>query len=53
MSHLGVLHQVVDAGHTSIIVCEDDLDFSKDLSDRLPGFVRLFAQDSWDMIYGG
>lgn len=40
MSHLGVLNASVEAGLNSIIVCEDDLDFSRKFPERISRVVE-------------
>jgi len=51
-SHLAVLRSARDAGCRSLLLLEDDLDFSRDARDRLGGIVpELFGQP-WDMFHG-
>jgi glycosyl transferase family 25 len=53
MSHLGVLKTAVADKAECIIVCEDDLDFSQDILDRLPKVLIEAASQPWDILYLG
>ncbi len=52
LSHLAVLREAIAAGQDSILICEDDLDFTPDMISRLPGLLAGLMQQPWDLFYG-
>jgi glycosyl transferase family 25 len=51
-SHLAVLRSARDAGVRSLLILEDDVDFTRDGPSRLAGIMaELFARP-WDFFYG-
>lgn len=53
MSHLGVLRHASENGCESILVCEDDLDFAPDFSDRIHEVAARLSAERWGIFYGG
>lgn len=53
LSHLGVLKEALADGRDSVLVCEDDLDFTPDMIRRLPVLIDQLGRQSWDLFYGG
>ncbi|MGV8988678.1 MAG: glycosyltransferase family 25 protein [Cypionkella sp.] len=53
MSHLGVLTTAAANNVSSIIVCEDDLDFAQDFHNRLVKVLSEADQQDWDILYLG
>ncbi len=53
LSHLGVLRQAVASGLTSVLICEDDLDFAPDILVRLDSITATLQTMPWDLFYGG
>jgi len=51
-SHLGVLRAARDAKVESLLILEDDLDFTRDGRIRLDGLVGELFSRRWDMFYG-
>ena len=53
LSHLGVLRRALSLDLRSILVLEDDLDFSDDFADAMPHVAARLANEPWAMFYGG
>lgn len=53
LSHMAVLEQVLSVGETSVIICEDDLDFADDFLSRLPAVLDTIGHEAWDILYAG
>ena len=53
MSHLGVLKRARDAGHQTILVLEDDVNFAIAGPDDLEVLSRRLQECDWDMVYPG
>jgi len=53
LSHLGVLKDAQRRGLKTILILEDDLDFSPDYLERIPGVLDSLAQSGWGVFYGG
>lgn len=53
LSHLGVLERATEMGLNSIVVCEDDLDFSRDFNIGLNAALETLRREPWDIFYGG
>jgi hypothetical protein len=53
MSHLGMLREAVDDGLGSVLILEDDVDFSPDAERRLPAVLAALAHEDWAVFYGG
>lgn len=53
LSHLELLREARSAGNDSLIVCEDDLDFAPDCSERLPEALRQLDSTEWQILYAG
>ena len=53
MSHLGVLKHARDAGHQTILVLEDDVNFAIAGPADLDVLSRRLAECDWDMVYPG
>lgn len=51
-SHLSVLRAARDAQAKSLLLLEDDLDFTRDGRERLGGLLDDLAGRSWDFFYG-
>jgi hypothetical protein len=51
-SHLGVLRSARDAKAQSLLLLEDDLDFTRDGRARLDGLMPELFGRSWDIFYG-
>ncbi|SCY21789.1 glycosyltransferase family 25 protein [Paracoccus tibetensis] len=52
MSHLSVLRQARDDGKARIMICEDDLNFSRSLSRRASLLATELSEQPWDIFYG-
>jgi hypothetical protein len=52
MSHLGVLRAAVADGVGSLLILEDDLNFSADFPKSGSGAAKLPGETDWDMFYG-
>ena len=52
LSHLSVLRQARDEGRTRIMICEDDLNFSRSLSRRAALLAAELSEQPWDIFYG-
>lgn len=52
MSHLGVLREAYNSGTDRVIICEDDLDFSRDFNSRAKHVLNLLNLQEWDLFYG-
>jgi glycosyl transferase family 25 len=48
-----VLEQALSVGETSVIICEDDLDFADDFLSRLPAVLDTIGREAWDILYAG
>lgn len=53
LSHMTTLQDAVAAGEDSLIICEDDCDFSADFLIRLPAVMEVLARTDWDIFFGG
>jgi glycosyl transferase family 25 len=53
LSHLGVLRQALAADWASVLICEDDLDFTADTLTRLPQVTAALQTLPWAIFYGG
>jgi glycosyl transferase, family 25 len=53
LSHLGVLRAARDAGVRSLLIFEDDIDFSPQLAAQWPAVSRVLGTESWSFFYGG
>ncbi len=53
LSHLGVLREALAEGRDSVLICEDDLDFTPDMMRRLPALTAELQGQSWGLFYGG
>ncbi len=53
MSHLGVLRTARDEGLESVLILEDDLNFSPDFMHRMPALSEQLVQQPWAFFYGG
>ena len=51
-SHLSVLRSARDGNLKSLLILEDDLDFSRDGRERLGDVFRALSGRSWDFFYG-
>ncbi|WP_157764694.1 glycosyltransferase family 25 protein [Rhodobacter sp. CZR27] len=52
LSHLEVLRRSLESGANSVLICEDDLNFTADLPSRINHLADQLAKQSWDMLYG-
>lgn len=53
LSHLQVLEAALNDGVGSILILEDDLDFSNDAEARMPHVFGDLAKRHWGIFYGG
>ena len=53
LSHLGVLKAALSAGHSSILVLEDDLDFVDDFHAAFAARAPALRESPWDIAYLG
>ncbi|MER2508663.1 MAG: glycosyltransferase family 25 protein [Amaricoccus sp.] len=53
MSHLGVMTEAAAEGLGAVIVCEDDLDFSRDFVARMATILPALERLPWDIAYAG
>lgn len=53
LSHLAVLKEALATGQDSVLIWEDDLDFTPDMIRRLPLLVSQLHRLPWDLFYGG
>lgn len=53
MSHLGVLRRARDEKLSSVLILEDDLNFSADFMDRMPALSQRLSLEPWGLFYGG
>lgn len=53
LSHLGVLKDAHNRGLETILILEDDLDFSPDFQLRITGILNKLENSSWGVFYGG
>jgi glycosyl transferase, family 25 len=53
LSHLGVLREARDAGARSLLILEDDVDFSPHLAEQWPAVSRVLGSEAWSLFYGG
>ena len=51
-SHLSVLRSARDAKAKSLLILEDDLDFTRDGRQRLGGMIADLSARPWDFFYG-
>ena len=52
-SHLNVLQDAKDKNYSSILIFEDDLNFSNDFLSRFADMFRELQEQSWAFFYGG
>jgi hypothetical protein len=52
MSHLAVLREARDAGASSVLILEDDLNFCEDFSGRFEAVANALTGGAWGMLYG-
>ena len=52
-SHLGVLRDAQENKYSSILILEDDLNFSKDCLNRCVDIFHDLQEHSWGFFYGG
>lgn len=53
LSHLAILRDAHDAGHSRILILEDDCDFSAGIENLLPPAFDQLDSDGIDIFYGG
>jgi glycosyl transferase, family 25 len=53
MSHLGILREAAALGHRSILILEDDVNFSRDFRSAAPRVLDELSQKNWSLFYGG
>ena len=53
LSHLGVLEQALARGHDSVLILEDDLNFSADFRVHITAVSAELARSQWAIFYGG
>lgn len=53
LSHLGVLRDALNSGADSVLLCEDDLNFSASLTERSAYLCEQLQALPWDIFYGG
>ncbi|WP_174279700.1 glycosyltransferase family 25 protein [Sphingomonas bacterium] len=53
MSHLDILHTAATDGCASLLILEDDVDFTRDAELRLPTTLARLRQEEWGLFYGG
>lgn len=53
LSHLGVLKDAQKRELETILILEDDLDFSSDFLERVTGILDSLAKSEWGVFYGG
>lgn len=52
LSHLGVLRNALEQGSEKVLLCEDDLNFSRDLPRRAAYLTAEIEKHEWDILYG-
>lgn len=52
LSHLGALKEAARSGARSVLLLEDDVDFSTDFTTRWPAIAKQLAIHDWDVFYG-
>ena len=53
LSHLGVLKAAIEAGHSRILVLEDDLNFVDDFQNAYRAQLTALREQDWDFAYLG
>ena len=53
MSHLGVLRTAIDTGAASVLILEDDADFTPDFVALSAAQITAIAEADWDILYLG
>lgn len=53
LSHLRAIEVALEKGWESLIICEDDLDFSPDFSARMTHLFEELKVSKWDIAYFG
>jgi len=53
LSHLGCLDTAIQSGARSVMILEDDVDFSADFHQRQQPLVERLKLGDWGMFYGG
>ncbi len=53
MSHLGVMTEAAERDFDSVVICEDDLDFSRDFATRITTILPALEGLPWDIVYAG
>lgn len=52
-SHLGVWRDAIRRGDRSVLLLEDDFDFSSEIEMTLPSALAAAAEEPWSIFYGG
>lgn len=52
LSHLGVLRMALEQRAEKILICEDDLNFSRDFPHRAAYLTAEIEKQEWDILYG-
>lgn len=52
-SHLAVLEEALRKKFSSVLIIEDDFDFSKDIDEKLPAATEALKKSDWAVFYGG
>jgi len=52
-SHFDILAEAQAAGVPNVLILEDDLDFSRDVEQRLPAVLAKLRAAPWSIFYGG
>lgn len=52
LSHLEILRKALAEEVDSILLCEDDLNFSRDLPQRIAYLAAELEKQDWDILYG-
>jgi len=53
LSHLGVLNDAIKRGFKRILICEDDLNFTRGFNQGIDGVLNALAEVPWALFYGG
>ncbi|WFS25227.1 glycosyltransferase family 25 protein [Rhizobium rhododendri] len=53
LSHREVLRDAVDQGVSSVLIFEDDLNFSTDYGSKIPACMTALSHKDWSLFYGG
>ncbi|SEO31304.1 Glycosyltransferase family 25 (LPS biosynthesis protein) [Paracoccus alcaliphilus] len=52
LSHLAILQQALDGGAETVLICEDDLNCTRDFTERAPTTLAALAREDWAIFYG-